>query len=156
MRNAVSVLLLCLGAIPALSQNPAPANVPISAAQTDADANAIRQIEEDWLKGEETTDVAVWQRVLSDDYVNLVPRGLGPGKAELVRNLQPRSGQAPPYTLRTSDMHIHIFGDTAVAAYVKTYTAKENGNVMRENTTHVYTRDHGSWRLRLSRASVCP
>lgn len=134
------------------AKTPAKSNATAAASDTDA----IRQIEDDGLKGEETTDVAVLERVLADDYVNLTPRGLGPTKAEILEHLRPRAGQAPPYTVKNSEMQIHVFGDTAVAAYLKSYTAKENGNVMQENTTHVYTRDQGSWKLRLSRATVCP
>jgi ketosteroid isomerase-like protein len=147
-------MLLCFFAALSFGQNSAPAKSNATAATSDADT--IRQIEDDWAKVEETTDVAVLERVLADDYVNLTPRGLGPGKAELLRNLRPKAGQTPPYTVKNSNMQIHVFGDAAVAAYVKTYTAKENGNLMQENTTHVFTRDHGSWKLRLSRATVCP
>jgi hypothetical protein len=51
-------------------------------------------------------------------------------------------------------MHIYVLGDTAVAAYMKTYTAKETGNVAHEDTTHILTREHGTWKLRISRASI--
>jgi len=119
-----------------------------------SDSQLIQQIEDDWLKGENTTDIAVLERVLADDYVNLNPRGLGPGRAEIISHLQPRAGQAPPYSLETRDMHIYVLGDTAVAAYVKTYTTKENGNVVREDATHIFIKDHGTWKLRISRASI--
>jgi hypothetical protein len=41
------------------------------------------------------------------------------------------------------DMHIYILDNTAVAAYAKTYTAKENGNVAHEDTTRIFTKNHG-------------
>jgi len=133
----------------ALSQSSAPAQ-PL---QADADTQAIQKIEDDLLKAENTTDVAIYKETLADDYINLIPRGLGPDKAAIIQGMQPHAGQAPPYSVETSDMHVYILGDTAVAAYVKTYTAKENGNVDREDTTHVFVRDHGAWKLKLSRAS---
>lgn len=152
MRHILSCLIvLCSWAAPAFTQNPSDSS-PKAAPQSES--QAIQRIEDDWLKGENTTDIAALERVLADDYVNLGPRGLGPGKAEIISHLQPRAGQAPPYSLDVKDMHIYILGDTAVAAYVKTYTAKENGNVVHEDTTHIFTKDHGTWRLKISRASI--
>jgi len=92
--------------------------------------------------------------VLADDYVNLLPRGLGSGKAEILSAIRPHAGQTPPYTTESENMHIFIFGDTAVAAYTKIYTAKENGNVAREDTTHIFQKDHGDWKLKLCRATL--
>src|SRR5260370_40177804 len=153
MRRILSSLIrLCGWAAPAFTQNPS--NSTPKAATIQNDSEVIQQIEDDWLKGENTTDIAVLNRVLADDYVNLTPRGLGPGKAEIISHLQPRAGQAPPYSLETADMRIYILGDTAVAAYVKTYTDKGNGNIVREDTTHIFTKDHGAWRYRISRASI--
>jgi hypothetical protein len=111
-------------------------------------------MEDDWLKGENTTDIAVFERILADDYVNLTPSGLGPTKAEIVSHLKPRAGQAPPYSVETKDMHIYVLGDAAVAAYTKRYTAKENGSVLREDTTHIFKKDRGAWKLKVSRATI--
>ena len=145
------IALLCLTSF-AIGLNQAKPSLQPSAAE--ADQRTIQQIEDDLLRGEDTTDMTVLERVLADDYVNLTPSGPGPGKAEILKHLQPRAGQAPPYSLATTDMHIYILGDTAVAACVKAYVAKENGNVLREDTTHIFTKDHGTWKLRISRASI--
>ena len=159
MRLAIPALIvLCSWAPIAFGQ--APSNAPVAATgsvQHD-DRALIQQIEDDLLKGERTTDVSVLERVFADDYVSLTPHGFGPTKAELTKELTPQAGQAPPYTVEIGDMHIYLLGDTAVAAFVKTYTARENGNVAREDTTHIFTKDHGakdhgSWRLRISRTS---
>jgi len=153
MRQIVCFLIvLCWWAAPAFTQNASDSDPRTSTVQSDS--LLIQHIEEDWLKGENTTDIAVLERVLADDYVNLTPRGLGPGKAEIISHLQPRAGQTPPYSLDVKDMHIYVLGDTAVAAYVKTYTTKENGNVLYEDATHIFVKDHGAWKLRISRASI--
>jgi len=52
-------------------------------------------------------------------------------------------------------MHIVVRGDTAVAAYTKTYTAKENGNIAHQDSTDIFTRVHGAWRLTISRYTFC-
>ena len=152
MRNVLSFLLLFCCSAPAFTQDSSAKLNPAKAQPTDSEA--IRQIEDDWIKGENTTDIAVLERVLADDYVNLIPRGLGPTKAEIISHLQPLAGQVPPYSLETKDMHIYVLGDAAVAAYTKTYKAKENGNVVREDTTHIFKKEHGTWKLKVSRASI--
>jgi ketosteroid isomerase-like protein len=157
MRCAVSLLIaLCLWAAPAFSQttsDSAQKSATVAASQSESDA--IRQIEADLVQSERTTDIAVQQRILAEDLVNLGPRGLGPGKAGIIKGMQPHAGEAPPYSVETQDMRIYVLGETAVAAFVKIYTSKENGNVAREDTTHVFTKDHGVWKLRISRASNC-
>ena len=125
-----------------------------AAASIQSDEVAIQQIEDEWLKTERSTDLAAVNRILADDFAGVGTNGPAPGKAQLLKNLQTHAGQAPPYTVETSDMHIIVRGDTAVAAYTKTYTAEENGNVGHEDMTDVFTRDHGRWKLRISRSSL--
>lgn len=154
MRYILAYLfLLCCWATPAFTQNLF-STPPSAAIAQPTDSEMIQQIEDDMLKGENTTDIVVLERVLADDYVNLTPRGLGPTKAEIISHLQPRAGQVPPYSLETKDMHIYVLGDAAVAAYTKTYRAKENGNVVREDTTHICKKEHGAWKLKISRATT--
>ena len=125
-----------------------------TASSQDADMQLIQQIETEWLKAERTTDPNIIDRILADDYVNLTPSGTGPGKVELLRNFREHSGEVLAYSVRQQDMHIFILSETsAVAAYMKVYEANENKDVAREDTTHVFTKDHGTWRLRISRVS---
>ena len=121
---------------------------------TEADRHVIQQIEDDLLKAENTSDFHVLERVLADDWLNLTPGGLGPNKAKVLEGMRPHAGQAPAYSVETQDMQIHILGDIAVAAYVKTYRAKENDNISREDTTHIFSKDHGVWKLKISRATI--
>jgi ketosteroid isomerase-like protein len=154
MRYAIALaLFLCLCVPPAFNQA-APTQTP-NGAQGDADASAIQTIETDLLKSESTTNIAVMEQTLADDYVNLTPHGLGPGKKEIIEGMKPHAGQAPPYSVEVHELHVYVLGDTAVAVFVKTYTAKENGNMANEDTTHVFIRDRGSWKLKISRASNC-
>jgi ketosteroid isomerase-like protein len=138
----------------AFAQEPSPTAVsPLRSTTASSDSDVIQKLEDEWLKAERTTDPAALERILADDFVNLSPNGLAPGKQMLIQNWQTRAGQAPPYAVETSDMRIFVFDNTAVAAYTKTYTAKENGKVIHEDTTHVFTRDRGIWKLRASRSS---
>lgn len=145
-------LLTVLLAGPAYAHNP-PSSVAKTVAAQENDSVLIQQLEADWLAAERSTDPAALERILSDEFVNLAPNGLAPGKAELIKNWKAHAGQAPAYTVETSDMHFYILGSTAVAAFEKTYTAKENGKVIHEATAHVFTKENGSWKLRISRSS---
>jgi ketosteroid isomerase-like protein len=151
MRSPLFLVAACLCVTSAFGQG---TSTPATH-RDQTDVAAIQQIEDDWLKTERTTDVAALDRILAEDFEGVGTNGPAPGKAQLLKNLQPHAGQAPPYTVETSDMHIIVRGDTAVAAYTKTYTAKENGNVDHEDMTDVFTRDQGKWKLRISRNSSC-
>ena len=122
--------------------------------QSSPDEKAIQQIEDDLLNAERATNPAAYERVLADDFVNLVSRGLGPSKADILSDFRRNTGKTPPYTTETENMHIFILGDTAVAAYTKIYTAKENGNVAREDNTHIFRKEQGVWKLKLSRETL--
>jgi len=121
---------------------------------TQATQTEIQQVEDDWLQAERSTNPTALERILANDFVNLTPTGIGPDKETLLENFLQHAGEAPPYSVRQEDMHIYILGDAAVAAFVKVYIAKENGNVTREDDTHVYTREGGIWKLRISRVSL--
>lgn len=152
MRTALFLMAACLWATSALGQG---ASKPPAASSPDqTDVAAIQQIEDEWLKAERTTDPAILEKVLAQDFAGVGPNGLTPGKEQLLKNWQPHAGQAPPYTVERSDMRIIVRGDTAVAAYTKTYTAKENGNVAHQDATDVFTKDQGHWKLRISRSSL--
>lgn len=143
----VIALLLCLGSVPLLSQ-------AVPSRQSDRDV--IEKIESDLLQAERTTDPVTLERVLANDYVGFGTNGRAPGKALLLKNWQSHAGQAPAYTVETSEMQVFVFGDTAVAGYRKSYTAKVNGTVAHEDMTDVFVREHGKWKLRVARSAFHP
>jgi ketosteroid isomerase-like protein len=155
LRLTIAVLtLLCACLQNAFSQNSPPTAPGTENARTSKDdSETIRVLENDWLKAERTTDPALLERIMAQDFVGIGSNGLTPGKTQLFKGWQPHAGQAPPYNVETSDMRIFVLGDTAVAAYTKTYTAKQTGNVAHEDVTDVFTKDHGIWNLRFSRAT---
>jgi hypothetical protein len=157
MRCAIALALFFCICLPSAFNQAAPTHTQQSTAATgvQSDTNAIQTLEADLLKSEATTNIAFMERTLADDYVNLVRSGPGPGKKEIIEGMKPHAGQAPPYSVEMHDLQVYLLGDTAVAVFVKTYTAKENGNMANEDITHVFARDHGSWKLKISRASGC-
>jgi len=151
----VLALLLCFGVPSGLSQS-APSEAQKSPTAVRSDNDAIRGLEGELITAETTTDIAAFERILGDDYVNLNPRGMGPGKNKILEGMKPHAGQAAPYSVEMNDLEVYVLGDTAVAASVRTYTAKANGNTAKEDTTHIFVRDNGTWKLKISRASNCP
>ncbi len=139
----------------ALGQNPGKSGVhPNTISAPKSDTEVIRQIETDLLMAERTSDPKILDRVLADDYVNVTHAAMGRGKVEILRNFREHSGEAPPYSVREQDLQIFSLDDTAaVTTFIKIYVANENGNSMREDTTHMFVKDHGTWRLRISRES---
>jgi hypothetical protein len=55
--------------------------------------------------------------------------------------------------VQQQDMHGVVRGDVEAASYVQIYVAKEFKNVGPEGTTHLFTKDHGVWKLSLFRTS---
>jgi len=104
----------CLLGQSALGQGAPTLATASSPAQTDV--AAIQQLEDEWLQTERSTDLAALDRILADDFAGVGTNGPAPGKAQLLKGLQAHAGQAPPYTVEHSDMHIIVRGDTAIAA----------------------------------------
>ena len=153
MRSSFFLFAACLSVSSVFGQGTATSTTAPSPDETDT--TLIQKLEDEWLKTQRTTDLAALERILADDFAGVGTNGPTPGKPQLIRDLQAHAGQAPPYTVANSDMHIIVRGDTAVASYRKTYTAKENGNVAHEDMTDVFTRDQGKWKLRISRYTSC-
>ncbi len=117
------------------------------------DSQSIEQLEADLLQAEMTTDPAAIDRIFADDWVSLTPNGTGPSKAAILERYRQDAGQAQPYTAKQQSMQVFRWGDTAVAAYVKVYTAKENNNIAHQDTTDIFIKSNGVWKLRLTRTS---
>jgi hypothetical protein len=111
--SLIALTLLIVTVFGQTANSPELAN---GASTQEADSHLIQQIELDWLKAERTTDPTLVERVLADDYVNLTPTGIGPGKAALLKNFREHLGEAPPYSVLQQDMHIFVLNDVSAVA----------------------------------------
>ena len=153
MRNLVLMAATFLTMTAAVfSQKPA-----VSASATEGlqnDEQQIRQLEAELLKGEMNSDPAVFERIVADDCLHL-PAGPDFTKAKLVEGVRKAQGQAPPYFAQVEYMHVYILGDTAVVFYQKDYAQRANpGQLDRQALTDVFLRSAGTWKLKISRASL--
>ena len=89
------------------------------------DTAPIQKLEDDELKAERTTNPAILESYMADDYVGIGANGQTPGKAQLLKNWQPHAGQAPPYSVEVSNMHIVIRESVAVAVHEDIYGERE-------------------------------
>lgn len=152
MRNLVfQAATLVIVATAAFSQQ-STVSTSISEASQNGEAQ-ILQLESEMLKGEMNSDPVVFEKILTDDCLQL-PAGPDLTKAKLVEGIRKAQGQAPPYTARETDMHVYMLGDTGIAIYVKEYIAKENPNqIDDQDVTDVFVKSAGTWKLKISRAT---
>jgi hypothetical protein len=148
---AFRVVTFLIVATAAFSQK---SGVPASTSEvSQKDEQQIRQLEAEMLKGEMSSDPAVFEKVLADDCL-MLPAGPDLTKAKLVEGVTKSRGQAPPYIAREADMRVYMLGDTAAALYVKEYAVRANPNqVDRQDLTDVFVRSDGTWKLKISRSS---
>ena len=156
MRNSLGLVavLLMLVALGFAQKQSESAAKPSAKGANNTDEQAIRQLESDLLKAEMNTDPKLVATIFADDWTQIPPNGVpGQNKAKILENFQDHNGEAPPYSSANLGMHIELFGDTAVATYVKELVANANHNVAHQDVTDIFTRNHGSWKLRLTRTS---
>ncbi len=156
MPRLLSLLLLAglvaVGTFAAAGQRPKTAGGAAVAAAA-GEEKTIQKLEADLLKAEMTSDPAVIDRILADDWVNLTPAGEGTNKAGVLEHYRGRAGQAPAYVAETEAMKVVLLGDTAIAAYVKAYKTTETNNVVQQDATDVFQKQQGGWKLKFSRTS---
>ena len=120
---------------------------------SEKDEQQIRQLEADMLKGEMTSDPAVFERIFADDCLNL-PAGPDLTKTKIVEGIRKSQGHIPPYSARETDMQVYILGDTAIATYVKEYSVRANPNqIDDQDLTDIFVRSAGARKLKISRAT---
>jgi hypothetical protein len=151
MRSFVfQVATFLIVATAAFSQNPGGAASTSQVSQKGE--QQIVQIEAEMPKGEMNSDPAVVEKIYADDCIN--PSRADWSKAELVKGVREHQGQAPPYIATEEDMHVYMLGDTAIAMYVKKYVVRDNPDqVDRQDTTNVFVRSGGTWKLKLGWSS---
>ena len=122
---------------------------------TSVDDAALRQIEAETARLEQTNDISI-AKYLSDDWVCACPRTLS--KKEFVANVKSNrdthENGINPYTIEKRNMVVHVFGDTAVITYIKEYhQTPDTTKFFNEDDTDVFTRDGAGWQLRFTKIS---
>lgn len=107
----------------------------------------IETLEQEWRQAVLTNNVAAMNNLLSDDYVGITSNGTVETKAQAVA--QRRAGTVSITKLDLSDIHIRIYGDTAVVTSVADLVGSNGDSDIsgKYRYTRVYALRHGSWKI---------
>jgi hypothetical protein len=118
-----------------------------------ADDKELRRSEAESARLEQQNDTS-FAKFLADDWVCVGARSLS--KKEFVenvkRNRDTHENGINPYTIEKKDLHVHVFGETAVVTFVKEYRqTPDTTKFFNEDDTDVFTRDASGWHLRFTK-----
>jgi ketosteroid isomerase-like protein len=107
----------------------------------------IEALEQQWRQANIANNVNVMNSLLADDYIGITSNGTVETKAQVLA--QRRAGTMRITTLDISDLHVRVYGDTAVvtsrAELAGTNGASDIGGEYRY--TRVYNRRFGQWKI---------
>ena len=127
---------------------------PIARAQS-TDEQDIRSAELAIAAAEGRNDSGPFKKYIADDWLTVTPDGRVTHKEDVVRDIAEHEGQIKPYFAKLTDLRVDIFGDTAVATFVREYhgtSGEAKGKVMSGQVVDVFTKSGGTWRLRYTKA----
>jgi hypothetical protein len=112
------------------------------AARIAAAGTAVAQLEQRWV-----ADLADGNRhdlatILANDYRDIDWQGYTRNKAELLAGLH----QPPTSSQRITDLHVRVWGDTAVATGINHVQSKTRGWAVEVAFTDVFAHIDGHWR----------
>jgi hypothetical protein len=108
----------------------------------------VINVEDERLQGFKNSDLATLDRIFDDDFTFTNVNGEIHTKAELLGDV--RSGKLKYTALNHSEVHVRVYGDTAIltgrSASVYIENGKEGGRTPRRYM-NIYIRKNGQWRL---------
>jgi len=124
--------LLILGAASARAAEPA-----------DADAPAVRRMNDDYVRAYLASDVARLRGMLAEDFVGILASGLVIDKARFLR----LAAETPDARgLRLGDVTVRVYGDAALVGALVAYK-RADGTDVRTRYTSVFVRREGRWAI---------
>jgi len=119
--------------------------IRLEAADTGADEQALRKIEQEWTQAHVKRDTSVAQRIESDDFTFVDPDGIISNKAQSLKNV---SGDLVFQEFLIDELKIRVYGDAAIASGLGTVKAKFRDRDISGSYrwTDVFVRQNGSWK----------
>jgi ketosteroid isomerase-like protein len=112
-----------------------------ASAANDADLEMLRQLNEDYVRAVQESDVRRFDEILGEDFLNTNPDGsLVDRPGFLAQIARPVSITG----LAARDVHIRIFGDTAII-HARTTYRKADGTAGSGRYTDIWARRQGRW-----------
>ncbi len=115
--------------------------------ETKAIRREIETLEQEWRQATLTNNVAEMNNLLSDDYIGITSNGTIETKAQAVA--QRRAGTVRITKLDLSDIHVRLYGGTAVVTSVADLVGSNGDSDIsgKYRYTRVYTRQRGNWKI---------
>ncbi|QNK00409.1 nuclear transport factor 2 family protein [Dyella telluris] len=122
------------------------------AAEVSNDEQAVRSMEQSWLKAASTGDKAAMKQMLDDQYVERTPNGSIRTKADVL--------SAPPLPASAMQeiqiLRVEVSGDTAVVLGTNQYRTNPSATAINFMYMDVFQRRDGAWRVIASQMSQQP
>jgi ketosteroid isomerase-like protein len=109
--------------------------------RVDTDTDTLRQLNEDYIRSVESSDVRRFEEILANDFLNTNPDGSLVDRAGFLAQI------AKPATvsdLEAHDVRIRIMGDIAII-HARTTFRKPDGQAGAGRYTDVWARRQGEW-----------
>jgi ketosteroid isomerase-like protein len=126
---------LCFSTVYGQEKNPAASST----------AEAIIQIERDWLNAEKSNDVGKLTQIIADDWVSVGPDGVKETKAELLKNI--KSGESEMAWFEMGPVDVKVIGTVAIAQGSDTEKSSYKGKDTSGKLlwTDVFVNRNGKW-----------
>ena len=108
---------------------------------------AIRQLDNERIQAQIHADAAALDRIYADDFIGIGPSGTVRAKPQVLSDFT--SGDLKFQSITTDDVHVRIYGNTAVETGRSTMNGQDRGKIVpRDNRfTRVWVKQQGRWRL---------
>jgi len=130
---------------------PATASRPMHANSGAGDLEILQQLNNDYVRSVERSDVGWFEKHLADDFLNINADGLLVDRAGFLTQI------AKPITLsnlEVRDVRIRIIGDVAIINARTAYT-KPDGQAGSRRYTDVWSRQQGRWLCISAQLTTC-
>ena len=106
-----------------------------------ADTDALRQLNEDFVRSVQESDVRRFEEILADDFLNSNPDGSLVDRAGFLAQI---ARPAMISNLEARDVRVRIMGDVAII-HARTEYRKPDGQAGAGRYTDVWARRNGHW-----------
>jgi len=108
---------------------------------------AIRQVDHERIQAQIGADAVALDRIYADDFIGIGPSGTVRTKAQVISDFT--SGDLKFQSITTDDVHVRVYGNTAVETGRSIMSGQDKGKVVpRDNRfTRVWVKQRGRWRL---------
>lgn len=125
------------------SATPSPSAKTMSSADIE---KAVLQIEKDGTVAMVKDDIGFVERVMTDDWMWTMSNGMMIGRADLIKDI--KAGNYKFEDVSMSDLHVKVYGDTAIVMGKQTVKGKYKGQNISgtEAFTDTFVNMNGQWR----------